>query len=112
MNEVRKKYKHFKLRFASAAHIMMAYCLAGTNMAYDEDYYDDHEYGGGRRLHRILQDEDKHAVMLIVVRYFSQTLLGPARFKRIHSVATQALKNLNDNHMVTSSLKLHQKADT
>ena len=42
---------------------MMAYRLPRTNKAYDEDYYDDSEHGGGRRLFRVLVDEDVFSVV-------------------------------------------------
>ena len=58
LKEICTTYRHFKMKYASAPHVMMAYRLAGTNKAYDEDYYDDKEHGGGRRLFRVLLDAD------------------------------------------------------
>ena len=54
LDDVRRIYKHMKIKYANAAHVMMAYRLPGTNKAYDEDYYDDGEHGGGRRIFKTI----------------------------------------------------------
>ena len=85
INDVRRVYKHFKIKYARYSHVMMAYRLPGTNKAYDEDYYDHSEYGGGRRLYRILKNEELYSVMLLVARDMGPKMLGPDRFIYIMS---------------------------
>ena len=106
IRDVRRVYKHFKILYADASHVMMAYRLPGTNTAYDSDYYDDGENGGGRRLFRILNDNDALSTMLIVVRYQSEMLLGPQRFQNIHDVAEEALGLMQEGRFQQSILKL------
>ena len=108
IEQVRRIYKHFKLKFAEASHVMMAYALPGLNKAYDEDYVDDGEHGGGRRLLRVLLDANLNNQILLVVRYFGHVYLGVDRFKHITTVAENAIQASKDGITFTSSLNLHQ----
>ena len=111
MEEVNRVYQHFKLKFTDATHIMMAYRLPGNNKAYDEDYYDDGEYGGGHRLWRLLMDNDQYSVMLLVTRYYGQQLLGTDRFDHIKASALDALQKLQQKHTSKSRLALQIHKD-
>ena len=108
IHDVVRSYHHYRLKYADATHVMMAYRLPGINKAYDEDYFDDEEYGGGRRLHRLLVDGNVFSAMLVVVRYFGQKLLGAKRFDHIQATAGEALSNLQLSRTSKSSLMLKQ----
>ena len=94
IDEVEKIYRHIKLRFLKAAHVMMAYKLPGNNKSQDESYCDDGEHGGGRRLLRLLKDSGQLGVMLAVVRVYNGQHIGPNRFELITKTADDALENL------------------
>ena len=88
---------------------MIAYRLPGTNKAYDEDYYDDGEYGGGCRLFRILLDDDAYSIMLVVIRQMGDRLIGPARFTSITNAGKEAFQKLQVNQMEKSVLCMQQR---
>ena len=111
LEEVRRSYKHFKLRFAGASHIMMAYRLPGTNKAYDEDNYDDGEFGSGRRLYRILSKENMFSIMAVLIRFNGRSLLGPKRFEAITNASKEALARYKSEEFEVSLLKLRQRMD-
>ena len=112
IDEIRLHYKHFKLRFADATHVMMAYRLPGINMAYDEDYFDDGEYSGGRRLHKILLEGDHISKALFVVRYYGGKRLGKDCFDCITDAAKSALSKLVVGDVQSSTLSLYQPQAT
>ena len=103
------KYQHFKLRFADATHVMMAYKLPGNNAAYDAGYQDDGEHGGGRRLMRLLHERESYSVAVFVVRYYGGKRLGTDRFAMINRTANAALDNLSSGNLLLSDLQLHQR---
>ena len=112
LTEIRKVYTHFKIMYADAAHVMMAYRLPGLNKAYDEDFIDDGEHGGGRRLLRVLFDGDHLSKMVLVVRYFGHVYLGTDRFKYITEGAEGALQGLAEGITHTSKLQLMSNRST
>ena len=108
--DVNRKYLHFKLKYADSTHVMMAYRLPGSNVAYDEGYQDDGEWGGGRRLLKILNEEDQLSVALFVIRKYGGKRLGTDRFEMISETAKAAMKRLCDGATEISSLKLNQRS--
>ena len=50
LKSIRQAYIHIKRLHPRASHATMAYRLAGIDKAYDEDYVDDGEHSGGRKL--------------------------------------------------------------
>ena len=107
IDDVRNIYTHLKIKYADAAHVIMAYRLAGLDKAYDEDYLDDGEHGGGRRLLKHMIDSDITGRMVVVTRYFGHVYLGPKRFDHITSAAQDALTLLANGQTFNSKLDLH-----
>ena len=58
IEQVRLFYRHVKIKHADAAHVILAYKIPGVDRIYGEDYIDDGEYGGGRRILKYLIDND------------------------------------------------------
>ena len=85
------------------------FLLPGTNKAYDQGYLDDGEHGGGRRLMRLLTNQDMYGVTVVVVRHYGQQLLGKQRFEIITQAASSVLENLRSKKIEDSELIVSQK---
>ena len=107
IEDIRSAYLHFKVKYADAAHVIMAYRLPGVNKAYDKDFLDDGEHGSGRRILKHLIDSDITSRAVFVVRYFGNIYLGAKRFKYITETAQEALTELEQGKTVSSKLDLH-----
>eukprot|EP00956_Cyclotella_meneghiniana_P025833 scaffold54690_cov69-Cyclotella_meneghiniana.AAC.1 len=77
-------------KVARATHNMFAYRFMKDGILVS-DNDDDGEKGSGAKLASLLQLSKVEDVMVIVSRWYGGTLLGPARFKHIASVARDGL---------------------
>lgn len=89
--EVRVAYRKLRVRYADAHHIMSAFRLDPPNGPYNQEANDDGEYGGGRAILSVLQDNDVLNVAVFVVRFFGGKHIGAARFDAIKKLTNTAL---------------------
>ena len=108
LSEINKAYKHLKIKYGGASHLMMAYRLTGLNVAYDSDYIDDKEPGSGRRLLKMLQERKEEGLAVFAIRNYGGVHPGLRRFELILECAQEAIESLNANPGHTSKLSLKQ----
>ncbi|QPG74585.1 hypothetical protein FOA43_001916 [Brettanomyces nanus] len=79
-------------KVAKANHVMRAYRIKedNSNVIY-EDCDDDGEAASGSRLLHLLEIMDAWNAVVVVVRWFGGTHLGPVRFRHINECARDAL---------------------
>ncbi|KAK4526039.1 hypothetical protein GAYE_SCF19G3950 [Galdieria yellowstonensis] len=87
---------HQHRKIGSATHIIAAWRIvspqsAGSNGRILQDWDDDGEKGGGKRILQLLVNRDIRNVLLVVCRWFGGSLLGPVRFHHIVQAAKLAL---------------------
>ena len=68
----------------------MAYHLAGTDKAYDEDCVDDGEIGAGHHLLDLLVKEDQMGIVVVVVWFYGGTHIGSKRHEILIHLASIA----------------------
>ena len=90
----------------------MAYRLAGSNKATDEDYVDDGEIKAGRRLLEILIDKDLYSIVVFIVHYYGGKHLGTRRFEIHRDLVNCAISDHKKEIVFTSKLILRQFVET
>ena len=106
IEQTRSFYRHIRIKHADATHVILGYRLPGIDKAYGEDFVDDGEHGGGRRILNYLIDNEQTSQAIIMVRNFGNVYLGIKRFQHITELATEALESLNSGHTAISKLQL------
>ena len=106
IQQIRNLYQHVKVKHADASHVILGYRLPSIDKAYGEDFLDDGEHGGGRRLLKHLTDNDQVSRAIIVVRYYGNIHLGIKRFQVITDIAAEALQRLNAGETTLSKIEL------
>jgi hypothetical protein len=76
---------------ARATHRIMAYRLVGSDGKVREDRDDDGEDGASRFLAFMMAQAEVSNFLVVVVRFFGGTLLGPLRFRLIQTCGRDAL---------------------
>ena len=79
---------------AKATHNMYAYRIQGKGQVV-ENSCDDGEYGAGKRLLKLLRDQNIINKIVIVTRWYGGKHMGPRRFDCITEVANKALQALS-----------------
>ena len=93
------KVRHFYKKimshpdFASAHHKILAYRLQDAEGSVRDGYCDDGEYGAGRRVVKLLEDQSATNVAFVICRKFGNHI-GPRRFDIICDVVVNAAKKL------------------
>jgi hypothetical protein len=75
---------------AAADHNMYAYRI-GRSKNLKEGFFDDKEHGAGTTLLRMLQNDKRSNVMVVVTRWFGGKHIGPKRFDLFKECAGEAL---------------------
>lgn len=78
---------------ASATHNIYAYRISSGGSII-EGQKDDGEHGASFNLLRLLREEEKENVIVIVTRWYGNQHLGPKRYERIRDSAKEALQLL------------------
>ena len=89
--DISNAYMNVRERHADARHICCAYRLPGNDIATLQDYVDDDEPGGGRKLLEILKEMDSFHRVIFVARYYDGTHLGMDRFQYMKNAALSAI---------------------
>ena len=108
MEQVRRYYSHLKIKHSDATHIVMAYRLPGLNKADDEGYDDDGEHGSGRRILKMLQDDDKKKIAIYVVRHYGGVNLKKRRFEIYNMLAGEICESIAHGRGAVSKLNSNQ----
>lgn len=95
VQNVNRAYKAVAQRFSAMDHIMMAYSLK-QNQVIKRGKCDDEEYGSGSRLLSLLVEAKARNTAIFVVRQYGGLHMGFNRFKTIESVASEALKMMDN----------------
>ena len=82
---------------ARAAHNIVAYILPNG----DPGYYDDDDYGMGRRMLQAMQQREQKGVVVVVTRYH-RSKLGSERFEVIRDITHKACELLHDANKRTN----------
>ena len=77
-------------RVAGATHIMYAYRV-GSSGSSMENWEDDGEWGGGRKIMEAIHEADVYGKLICVTRWYGGQNIGPARFDAISTQAKAAL---------------------
>ena len=78
---------------ASADHNIYAYRV-GRSANMKEGFNDDKEHGAGQALLKLLQDEKRSNVIIVITRWFGGKHLGPRRFELFKVSACEALSGI------------------
>jgi putative IMPACT (imprinted ancient) family translation regulator len=76
---------------AAASHIVSAYLIGGNVF----DYHDDRDWGLGRYVYELIEEQKFDNVIVFLARDYGGTHLGKARFDIINTTVTQALSKFN-----------------
>ena len=87
---------------------MAGYKLVGTNKAYDEDYCDDGEIGGGARILNYISSENIENISIFVVRYYGGQHLGPRHYEIIWELTGKVCAAMEKGEFFLSKLPLRQ----
>ena len=74
-----------------ATHIIGAYRIFGANHARLQDYCDDGEHGGGRRILNLMKEQNLFNLAIFIVRYKKGGDIGYKRFEIITELAKAAM---------------------
>ena len=97
-------YTKVKRENPNALHIACAFQLPGSDFVSLCDIEDDGEYGAGRTIYQLLENQNIFGKAVYVVPYYGNKHLGPVRFQLILAAAKTALHRLNastDQHSST-----------
>ena len=108
LKTIRKAYIHIKRLHPDASHVSMAYRLAGTDKAYDEDYVDDREHSARRKLLNQLIKDEQVDIVFFVVRFYGGIHIGAACFDIHQRLIKQAIAALEKGEVRVSKLPLKQ----
>ena len=87
LNDVRKAQKSLMLHqeTVQASHNIICYLLPnGTS-----GYFDDHDYGMGRRMLQTLEQQERSGIMVVLTRFYGGNKLGPQRFEVARDITRQ-----------------------
>ena len=90
-DDITKAYQNVKEKHADARHVCCAFRLPGIEIALLQDYVDDEEPGGGRKLLDLLEELDTFNRAVFVARYYDGNHIGPERFHGMRSAALSAI---------------------
>ena len=89
--EVQNGLCKLRLRFGDATHVSCAYRLENAVGPFNQEGHDDKEYGAGRAVLKVLQNQQIRNLCVYVVRYFGGIKLGPRRFKILQMLTESAI---------------------
>ena len=92
--DIKLAYKLIKEENLSATHIMCGYRIYGKELHILQDFSDDGEWGGGRRILEVLKKQGAFNIAVFVVRMHDGPNLGKERFEIIQRVAENALSKV------------------
>lgn len=95
VEQVRKAYRKLRIKYADATHIISAFRLQNPNGPFNQESSDDGEFGGGRCLMSLLQENDLVDVAIFIIRYYGGKQLGTTRFDTMRALAKTALRKAN-----------------
>lgn len=93
IEDVRNAYRKLKVKYADASHISSAHRFDPPQGPFNQEAHDDHEYGMGRTLLKILQENNMANAAVFVIRYFGGVHIGTVRFGIAKELASKALKS-------------------
>lgn len=94
LEDIQAAYTKVKIKFASASHVVSAFCLPGKQAPTLQDYTDDGEFGAGRTILNLLKEEKLMNIVVFMIRFHGGQNLGPIRFEKIKKVSQSAIQNL------------------
>lgn len=92
--QIRAAYLKLKMKYTDATHVSCAFRLPGANTPQNQDYIDDGEFGCGRTMLKVLQNEEMINTVVFMVRYYGGVHLGVKRFNIFRSLTEAAVKEL------------------
>ena len=95
--DIQKAYMNVREKHSDARHICCAYRLPGPEVARNQDYIDDGEWGGGRSLLEYLCDLNIFNRAIFVVRKYKGEHIGTVRFDRMKQAAGSAIAKSTRN---------------
>ena len=84
-------YKKIQNDNLMATHIIGAYRIFGQDHIRLQNYCDDGEYGGGRRILNIMKEENIYGKLIIIVRYKNGGNIGSKRFEAIQEITKKII---------------------
>ena len=106
--QIRMAYTHMKLMYPEANHLINSYYIPGVAKHYNQDYWDDGDYGMGKHVLNLMVENNITSRAIFVARYSSTTKMGPKRFDAIRRAAKQVI----DDHPYNTILKTKQTVKT
>ena len=91
MEQVRVLYAKLRKEHLNASHIACGYCFFHANTPLYQDYSDDGEYGGGRKVLNAIQQVGVFNFCVFIVHYHGGLNLGPTRFDIISELSRDAI---------------------
>ena len=98
--EIQEAYYKLKLLHPEADHIMCAFYMQESNDIFAQDYCDDGEHGGGRKLLDYLLENRLKQRAVFVVRYFGGIKMNNQRFLCIRQAAIEAVSQSPENEIL------------
>ena len=92
VDQVQKGLIKLRLKHGDATHVSCAYRLENASGPFNQEGHDDHEYGAGRTILRVLKQKGLRNISVFIVRYFGGTKLGDRRFKILQTLTETAIK--------------------
>lgn len=98
--QVEGAYRAVRRAHPQATHVVCAFRLTGVNPTKSFGMIDDGEFGGARRLFKVLQNTRSYNRAIFVARYYGGKHIGPDRFTIIEDVGESAITELEtqDRH--------------
>ena len=97
IEELKKTYRRIKNDHCMATHVMGGYRIFGQDHIHLQDYYDDGEYGGGRRILQQLKEQQIFNLAIFVARYKEGGNIGKARFDIITELTKSVIAKVPGN---------------
>ena len=94
LEDVKKVYLKLKAEHLNASHIIRGYRFFHANIPMHQDFSDDGEYGGGRKILEALQQSGAFNLCVFVVRMKEGLNIGPIRFQIIGDLARDAISSM------------------
>lgn len=91
---VQNLYDALKLRIPDATHIACAFKFPGTDIAKNQGFVDDGEFGAGRALLNLLHKNKAYNKVLFITRHYGGQHIGVRRFQLMEKVALKALNEI------------------
>ena len=100
IQQVQAGYVKVTKKHPEALHVMCAFRFPGDEHYKLQGYMDNKEAGRGRTLYQLLLHSEIYHRALYVVRYYSNTHLGPSRFQSIATAAKSAISRSSMNCII------------